>query len=175
MSKILISAFTPFNGRESNQSLNVLEHLPNSFEKVIVETSYTKSFSSLSKKVQEKSPDLVIMLGESHKIDEVQVERVAINFIDASISDNCGSLIRHTRINDLGPDLIESQIVDSLFEGPFRISYHAGTYVCNYLYYKILREFGSQTPCLFIHVPTLGDSKDYSEDILKIISLIKGT
>jgi pyroglutamyl-peptidase len=49
-----------------------------------------------------------------------------------------------------------------------RVSYHAGTYVCNHVFYAARHEIellGSNAKCGFIHVPWLPEQVDVSRSI----------
>ena len=92
--KILISAFTPFNGRKSNTSLEVLKLLSSHYETVLLETSYERSTAQLKDIINETNPDFVIMLGESGKCDDLVIEKLAINFAHSTIPDNDGKLLK---------------------------------------------------------------------------------
>lgn len=173
--KILISAFTPFNGRKSNTSNDVLKLLSDEYETILLETSYEKSVSILKKQIEKSKPDFVLMLGESGKCKELELERLGINFVDATIADNDGVLRRHERIIEDGDDLLETKVDLSKIDSDFRVSYHAGTYVCNYLYYNILNAFkDSKIKSLFVHLSTDVEAKDHFhrlKDLLNVLNI----
>lgn len=172
--KILISAFTPFNGRKSNTSNEVLKLLSNQYETILLETSYERAPIQLKDKINETDPDIVIMLGESNKCDDLVVERLAINFAEATIPDNDGRLLRHKKILNDGSDLIETKFDINIFSDQFKVSYHAGTFVCNYLYYQILNEYlNTPLKSIFIHLSLENDPRTYHAKILNIIKLIE--
>ena len=86
---------------------------------------------------------------------------MAINYIDAKIADNDGLVISHQAINSNGKEayfttlpilkLLSDLEKESI---PAKISYSAGTFVCNYLMYKTLEHFNTtNTKVGFIHVP----------------------
>ncbi|MAE58613.1 MAG: hypothetical protein CME69_07010 [Halobacteriovorax sp.] len=172
--KILISAFTPFNGRKSNTSLEVLKLLSSHYETVLLETSYERSTAQLKDIINETNPDFVIMLGESGKCDDLVIEKLAINFAHSTIPDNDGKLLKHKKIFKDGPDLIETKLDLTIFNDQFKVSYHAGTYVCNYLYFQILHEYQTRPlKSLFIHLSTKNDPRTYEGKIVNIVGLIK--
>ena len=52
-------------------------------------------------------------------------------------------------------------------------SMSAGTYLCNYAYWRMLRALPPQTPCLFVHVPKLsGRRLAAAADALRAIALV---
>ena len=84
-----------------------------------------------------------------------------------------------------GEDAIASSLdLDALVAGLRRteISHDAGTFVCNHLYYEVLRygcDRAPQAPCLFIHVPVLtaensaGILADFLQILRRTIALIR--
>ena len=171
--KVLVSAFTPFHKREINASSEVLKLLPEAFEKIILETSYEKSYKALGLKFDDYRPDVLIMLGESSKCDEVVVEKIALNYAHAEIADNDDDLKRNEPIVSSLPLAIETKVDLCALEKISRISYHAGTYVCNYLYFKMLLHT-QKTSCktLFIHIPVNMEISLSSKKVIEVIQAI---
>ncbi len=106
-------------------------------------------------------PSIVLSLGLSPTRPIPVIERIALNYVDSKTPDVDGVVLRGKRIIENGPLALETNVnveslVDYLVEQgiPVSISYHAGTYLCNYLYYLLLY-MGLQrnTKVLFIHVP----------------------
>ncbi len=173
--KILISAFDPFNGRETNISKEVLELLSSDFDKAQLPTSYERSFIELRKKIDSIRPDLILMLGESSQAVDLEIERVAINFCDCSIPDNDEIVLKHSKISHHSRDLLESNL-DFEKLSDFKISYHAGTYVCNCLFYKTLNYLESsslESLATFVHLPTKGDVNSLCSKIESLVETIR--
>jgi len=158
---LLISAFDAFGYRITNTSLQAIERIRITdsnciVEKVILPVIY--DFTPFQSILEEKQPNLVIMLGEAGNRSKICLELRAINLADARIADNAGVMMTKQIISiqgdeylhtDLNLRLILSKLKNDLLEE----SLSAGSYVCNYQYYQTLRYFNHKTPCLFIHVP----------------------
>ena len=170
--KVLITGFHPFNNESINPSLEAIKLLPDKigdFEliKQDVEVSYDKSFNTVKELIDEYHPDYILLVGEAGRRKSVTIEKVAINYIDSNIKDNDGVLIKHSKIYDTDIyayfttlDLVS--IKDKVKD--IEISYSAGTFVCNYLFYKTLDYTkGTNTKVGFVHVPYIKEqaiSKD---------------
>lgn len=163
--KILITGFDPFNKETVNPAYLAVSKLRNTYGDIIltkleIPTSFSHSFEILSQELN-NDYDAVIMVGQAGGRKEISLEKVAINYIDAKIADNDGLVISHQAINSNGKDayfttlpilkLLSDLEKESI---PAKISYSAGTFVCNYLMYKTLEHFNTtNTKVGFIHVP----------------------
>lgn len=92
---ILITAFEPFGGAETNITQSILSLLPDSFadwaiEKVCLPVSFKRAPIVLREAIATYSPDLVIMLGQCPAGENIRLERFAINMMDSSKADNDG-------------------------------------------------------------------------------------
>ena len=98
-----------------------------------------------------------------------------ININDARIPDNQGNSPQFEKIDSVGADGIFSTLpVTKMVENmtkegiPSELSYSAGAYVCNDLFYRIMNYLNAKTtdiPAGFIHVPnpTESDAETKSE------------
>lgn len=157
---VLVTAFEPFGGSEENASLAALSLLPERtdgllLEKRVLPTAFGESWETLSRAAEEVRPDAVLCLGEAGGRREVTVERVAVNLMDARIPDNAGARPRDKSIDPYGPAAYFSTMPtrEMAEAADAALSYTAGTFVCNCIFYLSLRRF--DVPCGFIHVPTL--------------------
>lgn len=137
--------------------------------------SYGGSSAALRAALQEVRPDALISLGVAVGCDAVSLEQVAINLDCAGIEDNDGDRRCDEPIAQGGREAYFSSLpVRASFERlraagePVEISYTAGTYVCNHVFYegqRISRELGLSIPAGFVHVPaTCADGEDATED-----------
>ena len=92
--KVLISAFDPFGGEETNASLEAMKALkvPSGLElaKIQLPTVFSLSARKLLDCVKDEKPDAIVCLGQASGRACITPERVAINIRDASIPDNSG-------------------------------------------------------------------------------------
>ena len=138
--------------------------------------SYNGSSTALRAALQEVRPDALISLGVAVGRDAVSLEQVAINLDSAGIKDNDGDRRCDEPIAQGGREAYFSSLpVRASFERlraagePVEISYTAGTYVCNHVFYegqRISRELGLSIPAGFVHVPaTCADGENATEGV----------
>jgi len=130
-----------------------LEHV----QILILPVAFKKAFQTLENHLKSHHYDMIIMLGEGPN-NVIHFEHVALNMMHAKIPDNLGYQPLNTAIDD-GPLSLQSTLPLSHFSKilqqehiPYNDSYHAGTYVCNDLFYRVMR-LNLTIPCGFIHVP----------------------
>lgn len=174
MKRILIFAFEKFDKLPSNPSVEVGKYLSHltaenfavQFETlpVVMKSSkkHADAFSKLKHSMVAFQPHWIIGLGTSFR-PRVCVEEVALNRIDSPKPDNAGTVFRHQKISPSSPlalstNVAVKKIVDVLKKSnvPAAVSYHADTYVCNWIYFKTLdylQRKKSKIKCVFIHVP----------------------
>lgn len=163
--KVLITGFDPFNQETINPAYEAIKRLPDSYNdvqltKIEIPTSFNRAFSVIKPYLDQKY-DAVIMVGQAGGRKEISLEKVAINYIDAKICDNDQKLFSHQLINANGKDAYFTtlpiiKLLDKLIEEkiPAKISYTAGTFVCNYLMYRVLEYLNNQKTIVgFVHVP----------------------
>ena len=173
MKKILISAFTPFNNKENNYSQEVLGYIESQkyhIDKVIVDVIYDKCFESLLKNNLDNY-DFIIALGEARMRNVLTVERRAKNISSCSLPDNSGVLKTDEVIDAALPDVLVSGIDLVALTEYTDISDDAGKFVCNNMYFHLLKYNPLKT--LFIHIPECENSEDkYRSFANKIVSII---
>ena len=194
--KILLTGFKPFLNEPINPSEILANKMAEIFPDLSVLTlpvSYENSFAQLKKYWQSQGPfDGLVMLGQAGGRNSVCLERVAVNWCETSYADEdgvnlpVGPLLANAPSSYIS-SFFNSQWIDELSKiGPTAVSFSAGTYVCNSLYYRALHELTkNQKPTLFVHVPYLPEqtkdkpqmpSMDLSTQqniIKKIIELMK--
>lgn len=165
---ILVTGFEPFGTSSVNAAWEAVCRLPNRINglSVITEcipTSYKRAAKTALRAASTCEPAVMLMVGQAGGRSEIALERVAINLADASSPDNDGLLLQNKPILPNGInayfDTLDSyplakQLQDEGF--PVRLSYSAGTYVCNHLFYEVLHAT-AHTPIKtgFEHVPCL--------------------
>lgn len=109
-------------------------------------------------------PLCVVMTGLAQKRERLNLERFAINIKDYGIADNSGHQPLDKPINKTAPDLLRTTINLATLNSainktgyPSVISNHAGTFICNELYFQALNYALNQPKIksvIFVHVPT---------------------
>jgi pyroglutamyl-peptidase len=169
--RVLITGFGPFPGLANNPSQLLVEGLadrqdsPAGLEILtsVLPTEYAGAETRIRQLIGDLRPDAVVCIGTAARRSEINLERVALNLDDASIPDNAGLLRQGKQIVPEGPaaywstlplermrDAIESQSL------PVTMSNHAGTYICNHVFYAARHEIEvtkTQARCGLIHVP----------------------
>lgn len=165
MKKILITGFEPFDGDLINPTMVLLDflktHHPNNQHRFLtLPVTFSNSFEVLRKNIDEFQPDFILMTGFAKTRKLISLEKVGINWIDPRIPDNDGVLLPVQRIMDNNIDAIFTnldleKLILNMGINSFEISYSAGTYVCNFVYYNSLLKY--KIPQLFIHIPGLSN------------------
>ena len=148
--RILLTAFEPFGGAESNITQSVLSLLPDSFadwavEKVCLPVSFKRAPIMLREAIATFSPDFVIMLGQCPAGENIRLERFAINMMDSAKGDNDGYIPNEETIYAHQPLALQTPLPIKELERfctddvqPVQVSNSAGLYVCNRVYYEAL-------------------------------------
>ena len=168
MKKILLCAFDAFGGEKINPALEASKLVRAKgvlLEICEVPTVFYKSINTVTQKIDEFTPDAVIMLGQAGGRDKITPERVAINVSDARISDNEGNQPTDEPVIKGAPAAYFSTLpIKAIAERlsqegiPAAISNSAGTFVCNHLMYGVLRHVSTNklnAIAGFVHVPYL--------------------
>ena len=178
--KIILTGFEPFGGSEVNSSwetaVRVGQLAPKGVcvETLLLPVSFMRAGERIREALREKRTDVLIMLGQRGKGESINIERIAINMMDASSPDNDGYHPQEQTIVDGGEaayfsNLPVKTLRDALLHKgiPARVSNSAGLYVCNSTYYNALNEIyeqGLPTKALFIHLPII--SEDFPIEML---------
>ncbi len=167
MKKILITAFDPFGGESINPSQEAVARIPgrigdSQIIKLTVPTSFARSFETVRSAIESENPNYVIMIGQAGGRTEITPERRALNQIDARIPDNDGCQPTGQKVRADAPEEYPStlpveQFVKALSDSglPARLSETAGTFVCNYLFFRVMDYLknDSHTKAGFVHIP----------------------
>jgi pyroglutamyl-peptidase len=162
MKKILITAFEPYDVWSSNSSWLTLVELTKELPDVVDVTTrlYPVDFGRVRERLSadlESGFDIAIHLGQAPGAAEIQLEKLAINVASESPNGPFRKLVPD------GPTAIESNLPMDQFASTLRavgipasVSFHAGTYLCNGIFY--LSQYTAQqaamsTRCGFIHLP----------------------
>ncbi len=182
---ILVSGFAPFLGQTVNPSALIAKSLAVEFSAVtsiILPVEYKNAFTVLHEKIMELNPDFILLLGQARNRPKICLEKVAINWIYSQYADEkntkpaAGPIVPDSDLALMTSVPLEKMFAD---DNDFNISFSAGTYVCNELYYQVLHHF-TKTPSLFVHLPLLPEqilkndvySMDYNEQLRVIKKLV---
>jgi pyroglutamyl-peptidase len=188
--RILLTGFEPFGKLETNPSQHIVDRLasagPDSRGTMdlvteVLPTAYAAAGERIRTLIRGIQPGAVICLGVAVRADALHLERVALNLDDAEAPDNAGDARAGQRIISSGPvgywstlPLAEMFLALQAREIPVRISNHAGTYVCNHVFYTARHEverLGSDAPCGLVHVPLMQEQAATEEDLKRSLPL----
>lgn len=168
MMKAILTGFDPFGGEKVNPAFEAIKLLPDVIEgcqlvKVEIPTVFYKSLGVLEEVIRKEKPDFVICVGQAGGRFNITPEAVAVNKNEARIPDNEGNQPGDEKIKPDGPNayfssLPNKAIIKALHEAgiPAQMSFTAGTYVCNHLFYGLMYMVEKEFPHMrggFIHVP----------------------
>jgi len=164
--KILVTGFEPFGGESVNPSSVVLPLLQLQFPQLatrVLPVEFGRSWTVLQAELERHTPDLVLCLGEAGGRGKISLEHVALNWADARIPDHAGAQPRDLKLLEHGPNALFSTLPIRTLEShlktlelPVEISYSAGTYVCNALFYALMNSLeGTEVQAGFVHLPYL--------------------
>ncbi|MGO1885447.1 MAG: pyroglutamyl-peptidase I [Citricoccus sp.] len=173
--RILLTGFEPFGGDERNPSWpaarDAAERLRELGLDAVAERlpcAFAGSTEALERALAEHRPGIVIACGLAGGRAQVAVERVAVNLQDARIPDNTGHQPAGRPVDDAGPAAYFSSLpvkrtVAALRAAriPAELSLSAGSFVCNHVFYEVMRRAetgaapagGAVHTAGFIHVP----------------------
>lgn len=175
--KILLTGFQPFGGQSTNVTQLLLENLTINhpsiqLETAILPTTFQSSFATYMDHFHQFLPHVVIHFGEHAKTDAITLERIAINMDDARIKDNDGKQPKDKTIIKNGDNAFFATLPLRAIEQslklaniPVKLSYSAGTFVCNHLFYLSMHELSktkNQIMTGFIHLPLIKEQKPQS-------------
>lgn len=149
-SDVLVTGFEPWGPCRRNAS----GELALEFKGIVLPVDWARSVRVLAQALRRRKPRVLILLGLAESRKRLSLEALALNmdFHDQP------PLRRHRPIQSGGPWILEGRLPwarilrrwsDS--DIPAALSHHAGTFVCNHLYYRALQRF--EGPCGFVHLP----------------------
>ncbi|RLE54523.1 MAG: pyroglutamyl-peptidase I [Thermoprotei archaeon] len=128
-----------------------------------IPVSYKFVRNEVPKLLTDIRPKVAIGIGLRPTSTEMYIERVALNIVDSEEKDIDGVELVDVPVVENGPPAYFTnapvkEIVNELRRSgvPARVSYCAGTFLCNYLYYIMLHTVNTEklnTICCFIHIP----------------------
>ena len=188
--KLLLTAFTPFDGERINPALEAVKLVKDRIGNLLivkleVPTVFGKSIDTVRKAIEREKPDFVLSIGQAGGRAEICPERVAINLDDARIPDNEGNQPIDEPIFPDGENAYFSTLpVKAMVEAirkeglPSSLSNSAGTYVCNHLMYGVLY-YLDKRPVIkagFIHVPYIPEQTKNKKEMpaLELSEIVRG-
>jgi len=155
--RILVTAFEPFGGNDTNISQKVLDAIQADVAKLLLPVSFRRAPEVLNEAIKQFQPDVIISMGQAAEGDKIRMERLAINMMDSAKGDNDGYIPDEELICPEAPLALKTALpvkplcADCINAGlPTIVSNSAGLYVCNRIYFEALRHSPNS---LFVHIP----------------------
>jgi pyroglutamyl-peptidase len=189
MLKALVTGFEPFGGERVNASIEAVRRLPPRIGSLEIATgelpvSYARAMPALAAAIARWQPDLVLCVGQAGDRAALCVERVAVNLQDARIPDNDGAQPADSPIAADGPAAYLATLpvraaVAALHaaELPAQLSMSAGTFVCNHVFYGLMRFAATRKPPFrggFLHVPCLPGQATPGAPAIALDDIVRG-
>ena len=187
MKTVLVTGFEAFGGETVNPSGEIARALDGRVIAgrrvvgAVLPCVFGASLAELRRQLRTVRPDLVIAVGQAGGRGEITLERVAINVDDARLPDNAGAQPIDVPVVRGGPAAYWSTlplkaIVAALRERglPAAVSQTAGTFVCNHVFYGLMRALRRRRGVRggFVHVPFLPEQAKRGEPSLPLGTMI---
>ena len=174
--RCIVTGFDPFGEYTYNPSQLAVEALPESINlsgsgqpieltRLVLPTCCQEAWITLSSVLSgfEDESQVVIMSGLGDRRARIGLERFALNIRDYRIPDNRGHKAQDEPIDASGPEAIRTrlllpELLSHLTDKGYlcEISNHAGSFICNELFYRCLRLSqltGKPDLAVFVHLP----------------------
>lgn len=184
--KLLITGFEPFGKDTINPSWEAVARLEDTIggyklTKLQVPVVFGTAAQRVLEAARELEPDAILCIGQAAGRSAVTPEVVAINLRDASMEDNAGNRPTDQPVAPQGPaayfaSIPVRKIVDAVKRAgiPCALSYSAGAYVCNDLFYALRHHYeGTKTRAGFIHVPCLPEQAEDGTPSMPLETIVR--
>ena len=174
--RVLVAGFDAFDNLDANPSQTIVETLESPLklpgrkgevllDALVLPTCCHKAWSKLKRKLDanKNTYDAVILTGVAAKRKKISLERFALNIRDYRIKDNSGHKFVDEPIEKGAPDALKTTLSVAAMSKTLtrkgilcEVSNHAGTFICNEVYFKCLRYQEKQpkrASVLFVHLP----------------------
>ncbi len=167
----IIAGFEPFAEFDKNPSGDAVAFIQQycqgfAAQSLVLPVCCQSSWTFVKQAVDKLPPDAefaLVMAGMADKREAIEIERFALNCKDYRIPDNekhqwTGEEIVEGADTAIRSRPVDKQLLDDLLAKGFncRISSHAGTFVCNEVYFRALLDWQNDPRCagvVFVHVP----------------------
>ena len=150
---------------------------------LVLPVDFNESVSLVLQAIDELNPVLTVCTGLSARSFSVHVEKCAWNI--KKLSRNESLFFRFRRLDSQGSFLYISPLdTVSISQGirdaeiQARSSFYPGYYVCNAVYYSVLRHSNNQKktyPAVFLHVPLLTNQSTHGMELDSMIQAVRIT
>ena len=170
MKRVLLTGFEPFNNATLNPSKEVVEKINHRsiVAKEVLPVVFSKAAKRLIELIEEVKPEVVIALGQAEGRPQINLERVAINYMQGQIADNEGVFALSGEISKDAPAAYFSTLPLELISQsltavkiPVAISLSAGSFLCNHIFFSMQHHLhGKGAHSGFIHLPLISEQSN---------------
>lgn len=170
MKRVLLTGFEPFNNATLNPSKEVVEKINHRsiVAKEVLPVVFSKAAKRLIELIDEVKPEVIIALGQAEGRPQINLERVAINYMHGQIADNEGVFALSGEISKDAPAAYFSTLPLELISQsltavkiPVAISLSAGSFLCNHIFYSMQHHLhGKGAHSGFIHLPLISEQSN---------------
>ncbi|WP_404432097.1 pyroglutamyl-peptidase I [Microbacterium lacus] len=188
MTTVLLTGFEPFGGDASNPSGVAVRRVaerwtgPDVLITDVLPVTFSGAAERLRELIAQHSPDVVVAAGLAGNRSAISIERVAVNLADARIPDNDGAQpvdqpsVAGAPTARFATLPVKAIVRDLLAAGvPAEISYSAGTFVCNHVFFAAMDEASAHPGVRagFIHVPWDVDHAPMTAPYLELDDIVR--
>lgn len=169
----LVAGFEPWGTHRRNLSGELAREACG----IVLPVDWNRADRLLKRALRERRPGVLILLGLAESRKRISLEKLALN-LDFHES---APWRRQRPIERGGPWIREgrlpwTRILKRWSRGglPAALSHHAGTFLCNHIYYRALQIFDG--PCGFVHLPplkVLGPARQ-REALQQLLAVVNG-
>jgi pyroglutamyl-peptidase len=172
---VLITGFGPFPGAPFNPTERLVQRLGRRRRPALAEverithvfrTSYAAVDAELPRLIAHHHPGVLLMFGLAARAPHLRIETRARNAVSVLVPDAGGRVLRRTDIRPGAAAVLAGRApFQTLVRAaratrvPARLSCNAGSYLCNYVYWRGIEATSRNRPApvvAFVHVPAVG-------------------
>jgi len=177
--RLLVTGFEPFGGHPVNPAERLVRRLADAppqggvVSTRVLPVVYRGAFAPLREALESERFHAALLLGLGAGRATLDFERFAVNWRGSSTPDNDGLRVAGEKVDLAGPAAyfatvpVEELVVAARAAGaPAAASSHAGTYICNQVFYQALRHCDlASLRCRvgFVHLPYLPEQASAGE------------
>jgi len=186
MKKILLTGFNAFGNIKVNPSEVIVKEIAHRSRLItdyklyseILPTEFINAGEKITELIENIKPDIILNMGVAEKETTLSIERIALNLNDTLEPDNAGYIPKGLMIKDCNENAFFTNFptndICKLLENkniPVKVSNHAGTYVCNHVFYLSFyhsNKIGINPLIGFIHVPLPREYRAKSDTLVTV-------
>jgi len=194
---LLLCSFEPFLRWKNNSSTELASHVMarhprrTHMSHLVLPVCYIRAGEEVVERIRNDRPSIVLCMWQHGRAKSLLLERVALNMAHSSYRDSKGVKKYDELIHGNAPPARWTTIphgkLMSLVQQhrlPLKLSFHAGTYVCNNVLYMALHSVArEELPVMvgFIHVPPIRTSQkgrlsleSLSDTLSRVLDFLSG-